>query len=81
VADAYDAMTSARPYRVAYRPKHALRELRAHAGTQFNPVVVEAFIQVCIEERRRVARGKEPMHTHQHEHMYQQALEAVKVAS
>jgi HD-GYP domain-containing protein (c-di-GMP phosphodiesterase class II) len=81
VADAYDAMTSARPYRVALRPKHALRELRANAGTQFNPVVVEAFIQVCIEERRRVARGKEAVHTHHHEHMYQQALEAVKVAS
>jgi HD domain len=81
VADAYDAMTSARPYRVAYRPKHALRELRANAGTQFNPVVVEAFIEVCIEERRRLARGKETVHVHQHEHMYQQALEAVKVAS
>jgi diguanylate cyclase (GGDEF)-like protein len=81
VADAYDAMTSARPYRVALRPKHALRELRANAGTQFNPVVVEAFIEVCIEERRRMARAKETMHTHQHEHMYQQALEAVKVAS
>jgi len=81
VADAYDAMTSARPYRVALRPKHALRELRANAGTQFNPVVVEAFIQVCIEERRRMARAKETVHTHQHEHMYQQALEAVKVAS
>jgi HD-GYP domain-containing protein (c-di-GMP phosphodiesterase class II) len=81
VADAYDAMTSARPYRIALRPKHALRELRANAGTQFNPVVVEAFIQVCIEERRRAARGKEPVHAHPHEHMYQQALEAVKVAS
>ncbi len=81
VADAYDAMTSARPYRVAFRPKHALRELRANAGTQFNPVVVEAFILVCIEERRRRARGKETVHPHQHEHMYQQALEAVKVAS
>ena len=74
-------MTSARPYRVAYKPKHALRELRANAGTQFNPVVVEAFIEVCIEERRRAARGKEVSHSHQHEHMYQQALEAVKVAS
>jgi hypothetical protein len=44
-------------------------------------VVVEAFIQVCIEERRRAARGKETVHPHQHEHIYQQALEAVKVAS
>ena len=79
VADSYDAMTSERPYRIALRPKQALRELRAKAGTQFNPVVVEAFIQVVIEERRRAARGKAPVHGHRH--VYQQALEAVKVAS
>ena len=79
VADSYDAMTSERPYRIALRPKQALRELRANAGTQFNPVVVEAFIQVVIEERRRAARGKAPVHGHRH--VYQQALEAVKVAS
>ena len=80
VADAYDAMTSERPYRLALRPKQALRELRANAGTQFNPVVVEAFIEVCIEERRRHARGKVTAQ-HGHQHMYEQALEAVKVAS
>ncbi|HEV8468854.1 MAG TPA: HD domain-containing phosphohydrolase [Candidatus Limnocylindria bacterium] len=79
VADSYDAMTSERPYRIALRPKQALRELRANSGTQFNPVVVEAFIQVVIEERRRAARGKAPVHGHRH--VYQQALEAVKVAS
>ena len=79
VADSFDAMTSERPYRIALRPKQALRELRANSGTQFNPVVVEAFIQVVIEERRRAARGKAPVHGHQH--VYQQALEAVKVAS
>ena len=81
VADAYDAMTSERPYRVALRSKQALRELRANAGTQFNPVVVEAFIQVVIEERRRVARGKPTIDSHEHAHVYEQALEAVKVAS
>jgi hypothetical protein len=79
VADSYDAMTSERPYRIALRPKQALRELRANSSTQFNPVVVEAFIQVVIEERRRAARGKAPVRGHQH--VYQQALEAVKVAS
>ncbi|TME27222.1 MAG: HD domain-containing protein, partial [Chloroflexi bacterium] len=81
VADAYDAMTSERPYRVALRSKPALRELRANAGTQFNPVVVEAFIQVVIEERRSAARGKVTVNPHEHRHVYQQALEAVKVAS
>jgi diguanylate cyclase (GGDEF)-like protein len=43
VADAFDAMTSDRPYRKALTPDQALRELRDCAGTQFDPVVVEAF--------------------------------------
>jgi hypothetical protein len=80
VADAYDAMTSDRPYRAALRPKAALRELRANAGTQFNPVVVEAFIQVVIAERRRAMRARQPIHSRTHQHVYQQALEAVRVA-
>ena len=78
VADAYDAMTSERPYRITLRPKRALRELRANAGTQFNPVVVEAFITVVVQERRRMARGEAGIDSKQH--LYQQALEAVKVS-
>jgi putative nucleotidyltransferase with HDIG domain len=79
VADSFDAMTTDRPYRIAMRPKAALRELRANAGTQFNPVVVEAFITIVIEERRNAAHGKGSIHSHEHGHVYQQALEAVKV--
>jgi HD domain len=37
VADAFEAMTSDRPYRKAPGPQHALGELRRHAGTQFDP--------------------------------------------
>ncbi len=43
VADAYEAMTSDRPYRRAKRPEEALRELQDLAGVQFDPRVVEAF--------------------------------------
>jgi HD-GYP domain-containing protein (c-di-GMP phosphodiesterase class II) len=43
VADAYAAMTARRPYRPARSPEEALEELRACAGTQFDPDVVEAF--------------------------------------
>jgi HD-GYP domain-containing protein (c-di-GMP phosphodiesterase class II) len=43
VADAYDAMTSGRPYRAAISPADALAELERCAGTQFDPVVVRAF--------------------------------------
>jgi HD-GYP domain-containing protein (c-di-GMP phosphodiesterase class II) len=43
VVDAYDAMTSERPYRKAVPPEEALQEIRANAGTQFDPQVVAAF--------------------------------------
>jgi diguanylate cyclase (GGDEF)-like protein len=43
VADAYAAMTARRPYRPARTAEDALAELRACAGTQFDPRVVEAF--------------------------------------
>ena len=43
VADAYDAMTSHRPYRKAMKPPEALAELRRASGTQFRPEVVEAL--------------------------------------
>jgi putative nucleotidyltransferase with HDIG domain len=43
VADAFDALTSDRPYRAARGVDEALAELRAHTGTQFAPEVVEAL--------------------------------------
>src|SRR6478609_9175929 len=45
VADSYDAMTSARPYRPAQlTPPEALEEIRANSGTQFDPQIVAAFL-------------------------------------
>ncbi|BCV25539.1 HD-GYP domain-containing protein [Gelria sp. Kuro-4] len=44
VADAFDAMTTDRPYRRAYTAEASARELTACAGTQFDPRVVEAFL-------------------------------------
>lgn len=44
VAEAYDAMTHARPYRSALSPTEARRELRARAGTQFVGAAVEALL-------------------------------------
>jgi len=43
VADAFEAITSDRPYRTAQSPEVALEELRRHAGTQFDPAVVAAL--------------------------------------
>ncbi len=45
VADTFDAMTTDRPYREALKGDEAAMELRNHAGTQFDPIVVEAFIK------------------------------------
>lgn len=46
VADAYDAMTTDRPYRPGMKHNDALRTLLANAGTQFDPVVVRHFAGV-----------------------------------
>jgi putative nucleotidyltransferase with HDIG domain len=46
VCDSYHAMTSDRPYRAALPVAAAVEELRAHSGTQFSPVVVEALLAV-----------------------------------
>lgn len=46
VADAFDAMTSDRPYRKAMKPQVALRELQLCSGAQFDPEVVNAFVTI-----------------------------------
>ncbi|MEZ4727282.1 MAG: diguanylate cyclase [Caldilineaceae bacterium] len=46
VADAVEAMASDRPYRKALTPRAILGELQKHSGTQFDPLVVDAFTQV-----------------------------------
>ncbi len=50
VADAYDAMVTDRPYRAGKQPWQAMEELEKYAGTQFDPIVVEAFKNVISEK-------------------------------
>ncbi len=46
VADAFEAMTAARPYRMTpLTHEQALAELRKFAGVQFDPVIVDAFVR------------------------------------
>ena len=45
VADAYDAMTTDRPYRRGMSHEQALRTLRQNAGVQFDPAIVAIFSQ------------------------------------
>jgi ribonuclease P protein subunit RPR2 len=50
VADAFDAMTSDRPYRDSMGIDRALGEIRGGSGTQFDPEIVRAFVEM-IEDR------------------------------
>lgn len=51
IADAYDAMTNDRPYRKAMSHQQAVEELRRQAGIQFDPQLVEIFINVLANEQ------------------------------
>lgn len=50
IADAFDAMTSNRPYRRALSQAQAFDELRTGSGTQFDPSLVPILIQVVISK-------------------------------
>ncbi len=62
VADTFDAMTSARPYRPGVPLAATIRELRRCAGAQFDPVVVEAFLD-AIESGAIDTGGLADAHT------------------
>ncbi|HEY9284226.1 MAG TPA: HD domain-containing phosphohydrolase [Pyrinomonadaceae bacterium] len=59
VADAYDAMTSPRPFRAALDHEAAVAELSRGAGTQFDPEVVRAFcgLEALAKIRGSIKRG------------------------
>lgn len=59
VADAYDAMTSPRPFRDALDHARAVRALTSGAGAQFDPEVVSAFcgLETLAQIRDHIARG------------------------
>jgi HD-GYP domain-containing protein (c-di-GMP phosphodiesterase class II) len=46
VCDAYDAMTTARPYQTAMEPARAIARMKQLAGTVFDPAVLEKFIEM-----------------------------------
>ena len=62
-------MTTPRPYRRAITPEAAVAELRACAGTQFDPVVVEAFVSEL---------NVSPTSELEHLTVYQRAVDAVR---
>jgi len=54
IADVYDAMTSNRPYRNSLDTQTALDEIRVNSGTQFNPQVTNAFLEMVGYTERRL---------------------------
>ena len=54
VADAFDAMTTDRPYRKGMLPRQALEEIVKNTGKQFDPKVVEAFNRVISGKTEHV---------------------------
>ncbi len=57
VCDAFDAMTSERPYKRAYTFQEGVEELRRCAGSQFDPAVVNEFLEVVKEVSPRRAEA------------------------
>ena len=60
VCDAYNAMTTTRPYRAALPHDHAMTELVSNAGTQFDPMVVGAMMRV-LEDGPAELPASEPI--------------------
>ena len=53
VADSFDVMTNMRPYKTTMSNEEAVAELKKCSGTQFDPQIVDLFIQV-INERGNI---------------------------
>ena len=65
VADVYDALTSARPYRKAWAHDKAVSVITKDAGTHFDPAIVEAFLQVIDGVVAQMAVGQQDWHAGQ----------------
>ena len=48
IADSFDAMTAERTYRESVSPQDAARELKKHAGTQFDPTLAKVFVEKVL---------------------------------
>ncbi len=58
VADSFDAMTSDRPYRVALSMEKAIEEIKKQSGSQFDPHVVEIFMQMIENDTQITNKTK-----------------------
>lgn len=50
IADVYQALTSDRPYHKAYSREEAIKMIKSGSGTQFDPKIVDAFLEILKKE-------------------------------
>jgi HD-GYP domain-containing protein (c-di-GMP phosphodiesterase class II) len=59
IADAIDAMSSDRPYRKALSPLSIVAELKKHAGSQFDPLIVDKVLKMTeFQDKLREANSE-----------------------
>jgi HD-GYP domain-containing protein (c-di-GMP phosphodiesterase class II) len=58
IADAYDAMTSDRPYRPGMSDAEAVRRLEGASGTEFDPALVKAFIESDVHAQEQPSQSR-----------------------
>ena len=51
VCDAYDAMTSMRPYRISKTHEEAIEEIKKGRGIQFDPEIVDVFVNIFLKKK------------------------------
>jgi HD-GYP domain-containing protein (c-di-GMP phosphodiesterase class II) len=60
IADTYDSITSERPYRKAASHRYAVKEIISCSGTQFDPEVVQNFLEISGTFAQDRDPAKEP---------------------
>ena len=60
IADTYDSITSERPYRKAASHRYAVKEIIACSGAQFDPEVVQSFLEIAGTFAQDQEKDKEP---------------------
>ncbi|WP_137131974.1 HD domain-containing phosphohydrolase [Rhizobium sp. FY34] len=55
IADSFDALTTARPYKEAWTVDRAIQHIRDRAGTQFDPACIDAFVHALPQIREIMA--------------------------